>query len=115
MACFSGECESKTRRPRPINGGWGSWGSFGSCSRYFKLVKKRILSLIYELIGHVVQFATRDCNNPNPENGGRLCLGNRRLIPICRVQDLNTDYRAQQCSQFNERQPIKPFADKTFS
>jgi len=103
MACFSGECESKTRRPRPINGGWGSWGSFGSCSR---------------TCGGGVQFATRDCNNPYPENGGRLCLGNRRLIRSCRVQDCpdpNIDYRAQQCSQFNERRPVKPFADSFVS
>lgn len=55
-----------------VDGRWGKWGAFGSCSRS---------------CGGGVQLASRQCDNPVPQNGGRYCYGLRIKYCSC---NLNT-------------------------
>jgi hypothetical protein len=44
-----------------VNGGWGSWGAWGTCST------------VCGTDG--IQYRSRTCSNPYPENGGTNCTG----------------------------------------
>lgn len=49
-------------------------------------------------------FATRECNNPAPVNGGQYCIGQRIKYEHCNTQDCppgTPDFREQQCQQLN--------------
>lgn len=56
------------KRPAAIHGGWGTWGKTTECSR---------------TCGGGVQYSERECDNPQPQNGGRYCLGERKKHSMC--------------------------------
>lgn len=62
---------------------------FGECSRS---------------CGGGVQSAVRVCDNPSPANGGRYCVGQKTQFRSCNINDCpdpSIDFRAEQCSIFN--------------
>lgn len=49
-------------------------------------------------------MASRECDNPRPENGGAFCVGERIRYKVCNLDDCppnEPSFRAQQCSKFN--------------
>lgn len=58
--CFIQHCS--------INGGWSNWSAWSSCSK---------------TCGTGVKKTTRSCNNPIPQYGGRLCVGNSFKESVC--------------------------------
>uniref|UniRef100_A0A3B3RE28 Peptidase M12B domain-containing protein n=1 Tax=Paramormyrops kingsleyae TaxID=1676925 RepID=A0A3B3RE28_9TELE len=91
MHCRRGVCVHKEAETRPVNGGWGPWGSYSACSRS---------------CGGGIRSATRNCNRPEPKNGGRFCVGRRMRFRSCST-DLcsrgRRDFREEQCAQFDGR------------
>uniref|UniRef100_A0AAQ4RNW4 Peptidase M12B domain-containing protein n=1 Tax=Gasterosteus aculeatus aculeatus TaxID=481459 RepID=A0AAQ4RNW4_GASAC len=88
--CYRGACTDKNNTVHvKVDGRWGKWGAFGSCSRS---------------CGGGVQLASRQCDNPVPQNGGRYCYGLRIKYCSC---NLNTcpkkgkSFREEQCEAFN--------------
>ncbi|KAB1254755.1 A disintegrin and metalloproteinase with thrombospondin motifs 8, partial [Camelus dromedarius] len=72
-----------------VDGGWAPWGPWGECSR---------------TCGGGVQFSHRECKNPEPQNGGRYCLGRRTKYQSCRTEECPPDgksFREQQCEKYN--------------
>ncbi|XP_074608868.1 uncharacterized protein LOC141863292 [Acropora palmata] len=69
---YGGQCpgtgqqtEACTIRPCPTNvvdGAWGQWGPYSACSET-------------EFCNRGSQVRTRPCNNPAPQNGGKICPG----------------------------------------
>jgi len=87
--CYKGQCVHPHTPHRVVHGGWSQWSSFDECSRS---------------CGGGVQKATRECNNPKPENGGQYCLGERVRYRSCNTQECPKgamDFREQQCAEFN--------------
>ncbi|XP_027060235.1 A disintegrin and metalloproteinase with thrombospondin motifs 1-like [Pocillopora damicornis] len=83
--CIKGKCVDNGL-PR-INGGWGEWSEYSSCS---------------ETCGGGVQYRTRACTNPPPENGGENCLGSARgKWKICnsQIECPLPSYRDLQCME----------------
>lgn len=79
----------KKEKLTPIHGGWGKWSSFGECSRP---------------CGGGVRYATRECNNPLPANGGYYCVGKRYKYKSCNYhlcKGLKKSFRTSQCEAFN--------------
>uniref|UniRef100_A0A5K4F784 Peptidase M12B domain-containing protein n=1 Tax=Schistosoma mansoni TaxID=6183 RepID=A0A5K4F784_SCHMA len=66
--CIQGRCVSTNENPTPLHGNWGEWGSWSKCSRS---------------CGGGVQFSERECNNPEPQNGGNFCHGTRTRMRSC--------------------------------
>ncbi|KAK4472036.1 hypothetical protein MN116_005411, partial [Schistosoma mekongi] len=66
--CIQGKCISVNENPTPLHGSWGDWGSWSQCSRS---------------CGGGVQFSERECNNPEPQNGGDFCHGTRTRMRSC--------------------------------
>ncbi|XP_062867953.1 complement component 7b [Trichomycterus rosablanca] len=66
-ACQSGHVLGE--QPGVVHGGWSCWSSWGSCSQGRK-------------------SRTRSCNNPQPRNGGRHCLGPLIEHKTCEDADL---------------------------
>uniref|UniRef100_A0A3B3X902 Peptidase M12B domain-containing protein n=1 Tax=Poecilia mexicana TaxID=48701 RepID=A0A3B3X902_9TELE len=74
---------------RPVNGEWGPWGPYSVCSRS---------------CGGGTRSTTRDCNKPEPRNGGRFCVGRRMKFRSCNTEPCpreRKDFREEQCSQFD--------------
>ncbi|XP_026471997.1 A disintegrin and metalloproteinase with thrombospondin motifs 9-like [Ctenocephalides felis] len=90
--CHKGECVSANRNAlKATNGGWGQWQGWGACSR---------------TCGGGVQSSVRQCDSPAPSNGGQYCEGLRVRYRSCNTDDCppeDTDYREQQCAEFNKR------------
>ncbi|XP_030639748.1 A disintegrin and metalloproteinase with thrombospondin motifs 2 [Chanos chanos] len=87
--CFKGHCIWLTPDIIKQDGNWGMWSEFGSCSRS---------------CGRGVRFRTRKCDNPRPANGGRTCIGANYQFQLCNAhecEDPFSDYRAEQCSMWN--------------
>ncbi|CRK97461.1 CLUMA_CG010850, isoform A [Clunio marinus] len=88
--CQKGECVTRNRSAlAPIHGNWGPWSEFGECSRS---------------CGGGVQSAVRNCDNPPPTNGGKYCHGQKIQHRSCNIQDCpdeSFDFRAEQCSRFD--------------
>lgn len=91
--CVQGSCVPKTSQEKPVDGKWGSWSQYGTCSR---------------TCGGGIQKATRQCNNPVPQHGGKYCIGSRFQFRSCSIQKcLNSsggvyaDFRSEQCSAYN--------------
>lgn len=56
--------------------------------------------------GGGIQSATRECNSPVPENGGKYCIGNRIKYKSCNTQECSqdaVDFRSEQCANFNNK------------
>ncbi|KAM8927367.1 A disintegrin and metalloproteinase with thrombospondin motifs 8 [Pelodytes ibericus] len=92
--CADGVClvEEDVAGPRePVEGNWGSWGSWGECSR---------------TCGGGVRFSYRDCNDPEPQNGGKYCQGQRAMYESCNIQKCLVEeqsFREQQCQHYNNQ------------
>uniref|UniRef100_A0A8C9URY4 ADAMTS/ADAMTS-like cysteine-rich domain-containing protein n=1 Tax=Spermophilus dauricus TaxID=99837 RepID=A0A8C9URY4_SPEDA len=72
-----------------VDGGWSAWGPWGECSR---------------TCGGGVQFSHRECKDPEPQNGGRYCLGRRSKYQSCHTEECPYDgksFREQQCEKYN--------------
>ncbi|CAH8660274.1 unnamed protein product [Heterobilharzia americana] len=61
------ECQSE---PCPIHGDWSNWSSWSACSR---------------TCGVGLQNRERECTQPQPQFGGRLCRGSAKEIRTCEV------------------------------
>ncbi|XP_056901633.1 A disintegrin and metalloproteinase with thrombospondin motifs 16 [Takifugu flavidus] len=93
MWCRRGQCVKRgDEGPRPQHGQWSDWSSWSACSRSCE---------------SGVTYRERHCNNPRPAYGGKFCEGSARSYKLCNTVDCppnTTDYRAQQCAEFNSRQ-----------
>ncbi|XP_022900550.2 A disintegrin and metalloproteinase with thrombospondin motifs 6-like [Onthophagus taurus] len=89
--CIKMKCVEVGERPQATNGGWGEWSDFSKCSR---------------TCGGGVSYASRNCDNPIPKNGGRYCIGERKKVKICNTTPCPEgcpSYRAAQCSEYNKQ------------
>nr|XP_031316993.1 A disintegrin and metalloproteinase with thrombospondin motifs 14 isoform X6 [Camelus dromedarius] len=88
--CFKGHCIWKSpEQTYGQDGGWSSWTKFGSCSRS---------------CGGGVRSRSRNCDNPPPAYGGRLCSGPMFQYQVCNSEECPgpyEDFRAQQCAKRN--------------
>ncbi|KAG7454736.1 hypothetical protein MATL_G00262940 [Megalops atlanticus] len=91
MHCRHGMCVNKEMEARPLHGEWGPWGPYSACSRS---------------CGGGTRSTARDCNKPEPRNGGRFCVGRRMKFRSCNTEPCprgQRDFREEQCSQFDGR------------
>uniref|UniRef100_A0A4W5Q4S7 ADAM metallopeptidase with thrombospondin type 1 motif 20 n=1 Tax=Hucho hucho TaxID=62062 RepID=A0A4W5Q4S7_9TELE len=89
MHCRHGKCVNKELDLRPVHGEWGPWGHYSVCSR---------------TCGGGTRSTSRDCNNPEPRNGGKFCVGRRMKFRSCNTEPCprgRRDFREEQCSQFD--------------
>uniref|UniRef100_H3B3P8 ADAM metallopeptidase with thrombospondin type 1 motif 20 n=1 Tax=Latimeria chalumnae TaxID=7897 RepID=H3B3P8_LATCH len=89
MHCRQGLCVNKVVEMRPVDGEWGPWGPYSVCSRS---------------CGGGIRSATRNCNKPEPRNGGKYCVGRRMKFRSCSTEPCpkgKRDFREEQCSQFD--------------
>ncbi|KAM5241577.1 A disintegrin and metalloproteinase with thrombospondin motifs 14 isoform 1-T1 [Hipposideros larvatus] len=88
--CFKGHCIWKSpEQTYGQDGGWSSWANFGSCSRS---------------CGGGVRSRSRNCDNPFPAYGGRMCSGPMFQYQVCNSEECPgpyEDFRAQQCAKRN--------------
>lgn len=90
--CWDGSClpVEEVESPKAVmDGGWAPWGPWGECSR---------------TCGGGVQFSHRECTDPEPQNGGRYCLGQRTKYQSCHTEECPPDgksFREQQCEKYN--------------
>uniref|UniRef100_A0A8C5PJA5 ADAM metallopeptidase with thrombospondin type 1 motif 8 n=1 Tax=Leptobrachium leishanense TaxID=445787 RepID=A0A8C5PJA5_9ANUR len=90
--CGDGICldEEDVAGPKVmVDGNWGNWGSWGECSR---------------TCGGGVQFSYRECDDPEPQNGGKYCKGQRVMYESCNTQECQEQeqsFRDQQCETYN--------------
>uniref|UniRef100_A0A8C9R511 ADAM metallopeptidase with thrombospondin type 1 motif 16 n=1 Tax=Scleropages formosus TaxID=113540 RepID=A0A8C9R511_SCLFO len=93
MWCRRGQCVKQgDEGPRPVDGQWSEWSTWSDCSRSCE---------------SGVTYRERQCNNPRPSYGGKFCEGSSRFYKLCNTQDCpkgSTDFRAQQCAEFNSKQ-----------
>uniref|UniRef100_A0A8C5ZLX5 ADAM metallopeptidase with thrombospondin type 1 motif 9 n=1 Tax=Marmota marmota marmota TaxID=9994 RepID=A0A8C5ZLX5_MARMA len=71
------------------DGSWGSWSHFGTCSR---------------TCGGGIKTAIRECNRPEPKNGGKYCVGRRMKFKSCNTEPClkqKRDFRDEQCAHFD--------------
>ncbi|KAL1490990.1 hypothetical protein ABEB36_011654 [Hypothenemus hampei] len=83
--CIHGKCVTKGTRPQAVDGGWGEWGPWSACTRS---------------CGRGTQHQERLCDNPQPSNTGKICVGSRVKIRICNPQECPMDavpFREQAC------------------
>uniref|UniRef100_A0A4W3HCX3 ADAM metallopeptidase with thrombospondin type 1 motif 9 n=1 Tax=Callorhinchus milii TaxID=7868 RepID=A0A4W3HCX3_CALMI len=87
------ECEpGKVNDPSEVSavdGTWGPWSPFGSCSR---------------TCGGGIKTAVRECNKPEPRNGGKYCVGRRMKFRSCNTEHCpkqRRDFREEQCADFD--------------
>uniref|UniRef100_A0A4W6FLL5 ADAM metallopeptidase with thrombospondin type 1 motif 20 n=1 Tax=Lates calcarifer TaxID=8187 RepID=A0A4W6FLL5_LATCA len=89
MYCRHGMCVNKELDLQPVHGEWGPWGPYSVCSRS---------------CGGGTRSTTRDCNKPEPRNGGKFCVGRRMKFRSCNTEPCprgRKDFREEQCSQFD--------------
>uniref|UniRef100_A0A673HYE0 A disintegrin and metalloproteinase with thrombospondin motifs 20-like n=1 Tax=Sinocyclocheilus rhinocerous TaxID=307959 RepID=A0A673HYE0_9TELE len=89
MHCRHGMCVNKEMDMKPVHGEWGPWGPYSVCSR---------------TCGGGTRSTTRDCNKPEPRNGGRFCVGRRMKFRSCNTDPCprgRRDFREEQCAQFD--------------
>uniref|UniRef100_A0A8D0G7I3 ADAM metallopeptidase with thrombospondin type 1 motif 8 n=1 Tax=Sphenodon punctatus TaxID=8508 RepID=A0A8D0G7I3_SPHPU len=89
--CWEGSCVAQAMvKPQPVvDGNWGPWGIWGPCSR---------------TCGGGVHFSYRDCNDPEPQNGGKYCEGQRAKYQSCHTEECLPDgksFREQHCEKYN--------------
>ncbi|XP_029009602.1 A disintegrin and metalloproteinase with thrombospondin motifs 20 isoform X2 [Betta splendens] len=89
MYCRHGMCVNKELDLQPVHGEWGPWGPYSACSRS---------------CGGGTRSTARDCNKPEPRNGGKFCVGRRMKFRSCNTEPCprgRKDFREEQCSQFD--------------
>uniref|UniRef100_A0A3B4YNL9 ADAM metallopeptidase with thrombospondin type 1 motif 20 n=1 Tax=Seriola lalandi dorsalis TaxID=1841481 RepID=A0A3B4YNL9_SERLL len=89
MYCRHGMCVNKELDLQPVHGEWGPWGPYSVCSRS---------------CGGGTRSTARDCNKPEPRNGGKFCVGRRMKFRSCNTEPCprgRKDFREEQCSQFD--------------
>ncbi|KAF7660784.1 hypothetical protein LDENG_00275340 [Lucifuga dentata] len=89
MYCRHGMCVNKELDLQPVHGEWGPWGPYSVCSRS---------------CGGGTRSTSRDCNKPEPRNGGKFCVGRRMKFRSCNTEPCprgRKDFREEQCSQFD--------------
>ncbi|XP_069484120.1 A disintegrin and metalloproteinase with thrombospondin motifs 20 [Ambystoma mexicanum] len=89
MHCHHGLCVDKDMETRQVDGHWGAWGAYSACSR---------------TCGGGIKTITRDCNGPQPRNGGKYCVGRRMKFRSCNIGSCPTDgrdFREVQCSGYD--------------
>uniref|UniRef100_A0A8C2YU96 ADAM metallopeptidase with thrombospondin type 1 motif 8 n=1 Tax=Chinchilla lanigera TaxID=34839 RepID=A0A8C2YU96_CHILA len=77
--CLDGSClpeEEVERSKAVVDGGWTQWGPWGECSR---------------TCGGGIQFSYRECKDPQPQNGGKYCLGQRAKYQSCNTEECPPD------------------------
>ncbi|XP_072277315.1 A disintegrin and metalloproteinase with thrombospondin motifs 9 [Pyxicephalus adspersus] len=87
--CKYGVCIPKERDSSVIDGSWGSWSPFGACSRS---------------CSGGIKTAIRECNRPEPRNGGKYCVGRRMKFKSCNTEPCTKqkrDFREEQCADFD--------------
>uniref|UniRef100_A0A803VZ13 ADAM metallopeptidase with thrombospondin type 1 motif 9 n=1 Tax=Ficedula albicollis TaxID=59894 RepID=A0A803VZ13_FICAL len=87
--CRFGMCVPKEREAPVTDGAWGTWSPFGTCSRS---------------CGGGIKTAIRECNRPEPKNGGKYCVGRRMKFKSCNTEPcskLKKDFRDEQCAEFD--------------
>uniref|UniRef100_A0A452S7J2 ADAM metallopeptidase with thrombospondin type 1 motif 9 n=1 Tax=Ursus americanus TaxID=9643 RepID=A0A452S7J2_URSAM len=87
--CKYGFCVPKEMEGPVTDGSWGSWSHFGTCSR---------------TCGGGIKTAVRECNRPEPKNGGKYCVGRRMKFKSCNTEPClkqKRDFREEQCAQFD--------------
>ncbi|XP_032067588.1 A disintegrin and metalloproteinase with thrombospondin motifs 9 isoform X2 [Thamnophis elegans] len=87
--CKFGHCVPKEREVPMTDGAWGAWSPFGACSR---------------TCGGGIKNAIRECNRPEPKNGGKYCVGRRMKFKSCNTEPcskLKKDFRDEQCAVFD--------------
>ncbi|NXU31947.1 TSP1 protein, partial [Thalassarche chlororhynchos] len=70
------ENKSCQKDPCPINGNWGPWSPWDACT---------------VTCGGGLQKRSRLCNNPEPQYGGKTCIGEARGTQVCNKQDCPID------------------------
>ncbi|NXV97927.1 TSP1 protein, partial [Calonectris borealis] len=70
------ENKSCQKDPCPINGNWGPWSPWDACT---------------VTCGGGLQKRSRLCNNPEPQYGGKTCVGEARGTQVCNKQDCPID------------------------
>ncbi|XP_039277174.1 A disintegrin and metalloproteinase with thrombospondin motifs adt-1 [Nilaparvata lugens] len=101
--CRSGRCithglSALQALEQPVAGGWSEWGPFSECAS--GCLHGEAGTLTAGSTG--VMFASRQCNNPRPENGGDPCVGHDKKYKTC---------NAMQCANV-PRTTIRDFADE---
>ncbi|KAG7523510.1 hypothetical protein JOB18_048859 [Solea senegalensis] len=89
MYCRHGMCVNKELDLQPVHGEWGPWGPYSACSRS---------------CGGGTRSTSRDCNKPEPRNGGKFCVGRRMKFRSCNTEPCprgRKDFREEQCSHFD--------------
>ncbi|KAG8012798.1 A disintegrin and metalloproteinase with thrombospondin motifs 20 [Nibea albiflora] len=89
MYCRHGMCVNKELDLQPVHGEWGPWGPYSVCSR---------------TCGGGTRSTSRDCNKPEPRNGGKFCVGRRMKFRSCNTEPCprgRKDFREEQCSHFD--------------
>ncbi|XP_053325323.1 A disintegrin and metalloproteinase with thrombospondin motifs 9 [Spea bombifrons] len=87
--CKHGVCIPKVRDVVTTDGSWGSWSPFGACSRS---------------CSGGIKTAIRECNRPEPKNGGKYCVGRRMKFKSCNTEPCakqKRDFREEQCAEFD--------------
>uniref|UniRef100_A0A8C4KX37 ADAM metallopeptidase with thrombospondin type 1 motif 9 n=1 Tax=Equus asinus asinus TaxID=83772 RepID=A0A8C4KX37_EQUAS len=87
--CKFGFCVPKEMEVPVTDGSWGSWSHFGTCSR---------------TCGGGIKTAIRECNRPEPKNGGKYCVGRRMKFKSCNTEPClkqKRDFRDEQCAHFD--------------
>nr|XP_033773405.1 A disintegrin and metalloproteinase with thrombospondin motifs 8 [Geotrypetes seraphini] len=90
--CWDGVCLAQEEVIKPkvtVDGNWGAWGLWGECSR---------------TCGGGVHFSYRECNNPEPQNEGKYCEGQRVKYQSCNTEEClpsGQSFREQQCEKYN--------------
>nr|XP_013795880.1 PREDICTED: thrombospondin-1 isoform X3 [Apteryx mantelli mantelli] len=76
-------CEGEARETKscqkdlcPINGNWGPWSPWDACT---------------VTCGGGLQKRSRLCNNPEPQYGGKTCIGEAKGTQVCNKQDCPID------------------------
>ncbi|KAI6068078.1 Thrombospondin-1 [Aix galericulata] len=70
------ETKSCQKDPCPINGNWGPWSPWDACT---------------VTCGGGLQKRSRLCNNPEPQYGGKTCVGEAKGTQVCNKQDCPID------------------------
>ncbi|XP_075994323.1 A disintegrin and metalloproteinase with thrombospondin motifs 8-like [Genypterus blacodes] len=91
--CLHGACRATQDVMQPlvvVDGGWSSWGVWQQCSR---------------TCGGGVEFSYRECTDPEPQNGGKYCEGQRVQYQSCNTQpcehNQGKSFREEQCEKYN--------------
>ncbi|KAF6769316.1 hypothetical protein AHF37_11847 [Paragonimus kellicotti] len=81
--------------PCPVNGEWSNWSSWSACSR---------------TCGIGLQTRERECSQPSPQFGGRLCPGSAKEVRTCEV---NRPGSSVACPGSGASDPALPYSTWT--